>query len=266
MNRSSTPSPIERMGNALAFLLVFGILAFGGYFIYNIIFGEGDFISLGGADVVRPTEVVVVELPTLTPFAGGGNTVPPPSSPTALFQQPTAAPPTATNTPIPSNTPLPTSEPSPTVSPTSPIPPTPSEPSPTSFPTSTVPPTGTPLPPPTPVPQFLFRVGSVGPDYSRGCPGYYVFGYVRDSGGNPLPGLRIRVVSEFGYEIPPATTKTDPPGGYDVLISQQRSLWYVTVVDAANTPLSPAVEVLNTGNFVEGSEACWHQVDFVRVN
>lgn len=260
MNRS--PSPLESLGNALAFLLVFGILAFGGYFIYNIVFGEGDVISLGGTTTIRPTEEVAVSVPTLTPFVSGP--VPTASSPTPLFQQPTAAPPTATNTPIPTNTPLPTSEPSPTVSPTSPLPPTPSEPTPTSFPTSTVPPTEPPLPPPTAVPQFAFRVASVGPDYSRGCPGYYIFGYVRDSGGNPLPGLRVRVVSEFGYEIPPATTKTDPPGWYDVLISQQRSRWYVSVVDAGNAPLSPAVEVLNTGNFVEGSESCWHQVDFVR--
>ena len=65
MNRS--PSPVERLGNALAFLLVFSILGFGAYFIYNIIFGSGDVISLGGTNLVRPTEIVVVELPTLTP-------------------------------------------------------------------------------------------------------------------------------------------------------------------------------------------------------
>lgn len=265
MNRS--PSPLESLGNALAFLLVFSILGFGAYFIYNIIFGEGDVISLGGANVIRPTEEVVSLVPTLTPFVVG--TLAPPSSPTPLFQQPTAAPPTATVTPLPTDTPFPTSEPSPSVSATPVLPPTPDGPTPTSFPTSTVPPTDTPVPtapPPTAVPQFPFRVAAAGPDYSRGCTGFYVFGYVRDSGGSPLSGLRVRVVSEFGLEIPPATTKTDPPGWYDVLISQQRSRWYVSVVDAGNAPLSPAVEVLNTGNFVEGSEACWHQVDFVRVN
>lgn len=272
MNRSSTP--METLGNALAFLLIFGILGFGAYFVYSIIFGEGDLISLGGTNVVRPTEIVVVVPPTLTPFAGGG-TLAVPSSPTPLFQQPTAAPPTATATTPPTLTPLPTSEstpvlpPTPFVEPTSALPPTPIVTATPIEPSATPLPTETPLPtaiPPTAVPQFAFRPAAAGPDYSRGCSGFYIFGYVRDASGNPLPGLRVRVVSEFGLEIPPATTKTDPPGWYDVLISQNRSLWYVSVVDASNNALSPSVEVLNTGAFVDGSESCWHLVDFVRTS
>lgn len=265
MNRA--PSPLESLGNAIAFVLVLGILAFGAYFVYGIITGENDVLSLGGTIEMRPTEVVVVTLPTLTPFAG--TAIVTASSPTPLFQQPTAAPPTATITPRPTNTPLPTALPGTATTIASP---TSSQPSPTSFPTVTAPPTETPVPTPIPAtptsppPQFQFQIAGTGPDYSQGCGGYYIFGTVRDAAGNPLPGLRVRVVSEFGLEIPPATTKTDPPGGYDVLISQQRSLWYVQIVDPANTPLSPSVEVLNTGSFVDGSESCWHRVDFVRVN
>ena len=81
-----------------------------------------------------------------------------------------------------------------------------------------------------------------------------------------MPGYFVRAYNEYGHEIPPSTSKVDPPGAYDVPISGGQSLWYVLIVDAANNPLSPVIEIQNTGNFVEGSEGCWHQVDFVRVN
>jgi hypothetical protein len=89
---------------------------------------------------------------------------------------------------------------------------------------------------------------------------------VQDSAGNALSGVRVQAINEFELAIPAAVTKVDPPGGYDIPISSQAARWYVQVVDANNSPLSPTVEVTNTGNYVEGSEACWHQVDFVRVN
>jgi hypothetical protein len=113
---------------------------------------------------------------------------------------------------------------------------------------------------------FFFQATAAGPDYERGCEGHYVFGYVRDAAGNPLPGLRVRATNPFGLETSPATTQQEPRGWYAIAIPAERSFWYVQVVDAGNSPLSPPVEVLNTGNFVVGSEACWHQVDFARTD
>ncbi len=283
MNR--TPTVWERLGNLLAFGGVLAILMAGCYAVYGIAVGERTPFSLGGAEEVRPTVELVVAPPTLTPLGGVAVAE---STATLLFQPPTPAPPTETLVPVLEAT-LPisaTAEPPPDTPTVAPLPPSATlVPTPTSFPTSTsVPPTATvvptstplptiPPPPPTitpiPVtatPAFLFRVAAAGPDYSRGCTGPYIFGYLRDAVGNPLPGLRVRATNQFGAELPPSTSKTEPPGWYDIVISAERAVWYVQVVDAANDPLSPIVEVLNTGNFVQGSEACWHQVDFTRNN
>jgi hypothetical protein len=78
--------------------------------------------------------------------------------------------------------------------------------------------------------------------------------------------MRVRAYNQAGYELAPATTKSDPPGWYDIPISAEPTTWYVQVVDAGNAPLSPSVSVVHTGNYVPGSEACWHQVDFTRSN
>lgn len=251
MNRS--PSFFDRAGTILAFTLVLVILAFGASSMVNILRGDWTLISFGGSEEVRPTAVLVLRQPTLTPF--DGIVVPPTATEMPQF------PPLAEESSTPSTpTPEPTLAPSATVTLTPTLTAT-ETPIPTETPLPTETPTETPIPP-TATPSFLFRPTFVAPAYSRGCDGFYIFGYVRDGAGNPLPGLRIRVVSEFGTEIPPATSKVDPPGWYDVLISPQRALWYVQIVDASNAPLSPTVEILNTGAFVDGREACWHQVDF----
>lgn len=273
MNRA--PSCLERLGNALAFGLVLVIIVAGGVAVYRTVQPDQSLLSFGGSEQVRPTAIVLAaQQPTLTPFEGM-RTEPTPS-PTTSPDASTPVPPT--ETPTVEATASPTSTETPTATPTETATPSPSptatftaipsatatpEPSATPFPTET------PLPttvPPTAIPAFLFRVAAAGPDYGRGCEGYYLFGYVRDAAGNPLPGLRIRATNQYGFEAAPATTKQEPRGGYDIPISAERAFWYVQVVDAANDPLSPPVEVLNTGNFVAGSEGCWHQVDFVRVN
>ena len=263
MNRA--PSCLERLGNALAFGLILAIIALGGYAIYRIIQPDQSLLSFGGSEEVRSTPVTIAHQPTLTPFEG--MSIEPVHSPITATQGP-PVPPTATPESTASPTPTETSTPTETPTPTLTASPIPSE-TPTPEPTATPLPTETPLPspvPPTPTPAYLFFASAAGPDYERGCADYHIFGYVRDAAGNPLPELRVRAYNEYGYESAPATTQQEPPGWYDILIAAERARWYVQVVDAGNYALSPPVEVLNTGNFVAGSEACWHQVDFARAN
>lgn len=113
-------------------------------------------------------------------------------------------------------------------------------------------------------PPVSFQGTFIGPDFSQGCPGYYIMGYVYDQNGNPLPGIQVRVYNEF-QQITPATTKEEPVGWYDIVISEVEATWFVEVIDSNGTPLSAPVEVYNTGNYVEGSEGCRHRVDFKRV-
>lgn len=257
----------------LAFGLVLAILVVGAYALYSTLWQKQTILSLWGTEEVRPTVPVVYRPPTLTVPADGIAVV---STGTPRFDQPTPAPPTQTLAPQISD--IATIGTGPERQPTASatynaiatvaamitlVPPT--------IPPPTIPPpppTATPFPTPIPVtatPSYLFYASAAGPDYSRGCNGFYVFGYLRDQSGTPLPGLRLQVWSQYAA-IPPVTTKVDPPGQYDAPISQDPMMWYVQVVDAGGAPLSPAVEVYNSGHFVDGSEACWHQVDFTRGN
>lgn len=232
----------EGRGTALAFFLILLVTCAGTYWAIQTVRTGGTLLSFGGAELISPTPAEV--LPTFTPFIELA------PSPTPLVPQ----------TPVPV-TPSPTPQP-----PIQPFIPTPAPVSPTPTP-SPVPtrPTAPPTPIPTPTPSFPFIVLRQGPDFSQGCNGHYIFGYIYDQNGNPLPGVRVHVFDYYGNDVPPATSKVDPPGWYDVLISGQRNLWVVEVVDEAGNQLSPRVEVLNTGNYVEGKEACWHRVDFKRV-
>ena len=120
--------------------------------------------------------------------------------------------------------------------------------------------------PPTVTPSFPFRPAFVGPDFSQGCPGFYVFGYIRDQNGNLLSGVKVRAINEYQNDIPVAISKEEPLGWYDIVISENEAYWQVQVVDANNNPLSDIVTVFNSGNYVEGSDACRHQVDFEQVS
>jgi hypothetical protein len=119
--------------------------------------------------------------------------------------------------------------------------------------------------PSTPTPAFDYRISLTTSDYSRGCQqGFYIFGYIRDSAGNPIAGELVQATNEYGHRIPAAASKADPPGWYDIVISADRSHWFVQMVDEGGNILSTTAQILNTGRFVDGSEACWHQVDFVK--
>ncbi|MGB0386740.1 MAG: protein kinase domain-containing protein [Ardenticatenaceae bacterium] len=146
------------------------------------------------------------------------------------------------------------------------------------FPEQNAPPTAPPAPTdvatsaegaPTEItvpPTYPFRGTFVGPDFSQGCAGFYVLGYVRDQDGNLLSGVRIRVVNQQEANTEITASREEPLGWYDVPISEKEAYWDVQVVDADNNPLSEIVTIKNSGNYVEGSEACRHQVDFEQVN
>ncbi|MBA3534139.1 MAG: hypothetical protein H0T73_19635, partial [Ardenticatenales bacterium] len=88
---------MERIGNALAFGLVLTIAAVAIYAIYGILTGNLDIFSFGGSEEVRPTPIVVVRQPTLTPFEG--IIFEPSPTPTWALQQPTPMAPTETTEP-----------------------------------------------------------------------------------------------------------------------------------------------------------------------
>ncbi len=118
----------------------------------------------------------------------------------------------------------------------------------------------------TPSPAgFSFVVsGTPAADFSRGCSGHYIFGEVRNAAGEGLPGVQIRAVDQWGNVF--TNTSKDPPdqGKYDIPINALATTYQVAVVGEGNTQLSAAVTVTDTGRFVNGSEGCWHRVDWVK--
>lgn len=241
---------MESRGTAAAFFLILAIVCGGGYWAYQAVRGGGSLVSFGGAEVVRPTAIVVATgLPTVTPLAALATETPVFVPPTPALATP--VPPTVT---APPPVAVATQPPAPATTPTSEFPPgvTPSA-------------TPTETPEPTATPAFPFQLALHRPDFERGCNGHYIFGYIRDGAGNLLPGVLVHVWDQYGNDLGVAASKDAPDlGYYNFPISPVRDTWSVQVVDAGRSPLSPAVEVLNTGGFVVGQEACWHQVDWVR--
>ncbi|HBY98352.1 MAG: hypothetical protein M5U01_13565 [Ardenticatenaceae bacterium] len=239
-------------GTALAFLLILVIVCGGAYWAYQAVQGGGSLVSFGGTEVLRPTAIVVATgLPTVTPLAAIPSETPrfvpptpallPPMSPTATPLPPIAV---ATQPPAPTAVALSTPTAPPDVTPT-------------------VPPTETAVP--TATPAFPFQLALQRPDFDRGCNGHYIYGYIRDSAGNLLPGVLVHVWDQYGNDLGVASSKEAPDlGYYNFPISPVRDTWTVQIVDPSGAALSPPVQVLNTGGFVVGQEACWHQVDWVR--
>ncbi|HYO24595.1 MAG TPA: hypothetical protein VEQ85_06555 [Lacipirellulaceae bacterium] len=294
---------VESRGTAVVFFLVLGIVCTGAYWAYDALRGGGQLLSFGGTEEIHPVlsaTPTATESPTVTPLPASAIptprfdpptpaiVTPEPPTPTSLppigvaTQPPlptlppdsTAAPsatPTPTFTPEPTRTPTPSASPTPSPSPTptrtltpsaTPTPSTTPTPSATPLPTAT--PTPTPIPP-SPTPVFPFQLAQQRPDFERGCSGHYIFGYVRDAAGTPLAGVLIHAYDQYGNDLGFVATKEAPDlGYYNFPISSARDVWTVEVVSAGGAPLSPPVQVLNTGAFIPGQEACWHQVDWVR--
>lgn len=118
--------------------------------------------------------------------------------------------------------------------------------------------TGTPEPTPTPIPAFPYVLAR-GVRYSNGdCPGTYALGTVTDRSGNPLPGVRLSLVDEYGNAAT-AVTKPGPgdTGRYDFPMGGPPRRFYLTVVDEAGRALGPRVEILHDLPPQEGNGCRW---------
>lgn len=116
----------------------------------------------------------------------------------------------------------------------------------------------TPEPSATPNPAFQFELARP-VRYSNGdCPGTYAMGIVTDGAGNPLTGVRLHLVDEFGNEST-AETKPGPSdaGRYDFPMGGPARHFYITIVDQAGKPLSPSVEILHDLPPQEGQNCRW---------
>jgi hypothetical protein len=115
----------------------------------------------------------------------------------------------------------------------------------------------TPFPSVTPVGAFPFAPRAV--RYTSGdCPGTYALGVVADRAGNPLPGVRLSLVDEFGNAAT-AVTKPGPgdTGRYDFPMGGPARKFYMTVVDEGGRALSPRVEILHDLPPQEGKSCRW---------
>ena len=173
-----------------------GILVFLNGFIFTILFMLVKEIYLAP----RPVERAI---PTATSTATFAPSVTPTYTPTPILT------PTPTNTRVvPPTTPTP----KPTRTPT-PLPPTPASP-----PTPILPPaTPTPIPTPTPTlppatPTPAYQSAAQEPRYSNSCQRTQVTGIVRDTGGNPVPGVTIRSWLSGNFYMDKTTTAG---GGYE---------------------------------------------------
>ncbi len=123
-------------------------------------------------------------------------------------------------------------------------------------------PTETPSPSPTPTRSAYLFVPATAPVgvEERGCFVGAVFGYVRDEGGQPLPGVQLRVYDPWNHNFPTITKQPPDTGYYDVILGTGAATYYVVVVDSLGNQISPVVEVRHP----EGAKTCWYQVDFRR--
>ena len=110
----------------------------------------------------------------------------------------------------------------------------------------------------TPNPAFQFVLAhSV--RYSNGdCPGTYALGTVTDRADNPLAGVRLYLVDEYGNEAT-AVTKPGPgdTGRYDFPMGGPARHFYMSVVDETGRALSAAVEILHDLPPQEGQNCRW---------
>lgn len=226
----------------------------------------------------QSTKPITPTPPASTELAATPSKTAQPATSTLLVPTETAVP--STNTAlaaVQTMTPEPTSIPA-TVTP---IPPT----------ITSVPPTITPIPPTiTPIrptmtlvpatvtlaaPTFVaeaatepfthpYKVTLTGINQEWAClSSHQIFGFIQDQSGNPLANVLLKVQNE--REFIKRYAITDSAGRYQVDILPVSERWYIQVTDDRHDTLSPPIEVVNQGHFIEG-HACWHQVNFSRVH
>lgn len=125
-------------------------------------------------------------------------------------------------------------------------------------------PTDTPLPqvrPPTPIPApaYQFRLaGPPAPDpaYAICC---YLFGTVRDAGGNGLEGVRIQAFNEWNTLAPALSKGGGEAGQYNIPIGSDLVNWYVMVLDGAGNQISSQVQIQFDPNAANGYRLDWQR-------
>lgn len=125
------------------------------------------------------------------------------------------------------------------------------------------PPTPTSGPSPTPTyPDSIQYLpdGDVTPDRDRGCLGGSIYGTIRDIRGNPVEGVRVKVYNEYvtDYSAPSKPVSAPDAGFYDFIVNPNSQPWTVVVVDGANNPISPEVNVTRPG----GEDVCYFEVNW----
>lgn len=116
----------------------------------------------------------------------------------------------------------------------------------------------TPEPSATPIPAYPYALAHA-VRYSNGdCPGAYALGTVTDRNGNPLPGVRLSLIDEYGNRES-AVTKPGPAdtGRYDFPMGGPPRRFFMSVVDEAGRPLSPEVEILHDLAPQQGKGCRW---------
>ena len=110
----------------------------------------------------------------------------------------------------------------------------------------------------TPVPNYPFVLARPVRYSSNDCPGTYALGLVTDRSGSPMAGVRLKLVDEFGNPAV-AVTKPGPgdTGRYDFPMGGPGRKFYMTVIDEAERPLSPEVEILHDLAPYEGQNCRW---------
>ncbi len=218
---------------SVAAFLILAVLATGIYLAiqkYHQVNAAASAIALPDVDTVEDL---------VNSLLGGGSTpAPPPPTPSgAAKHQTTPTPPPAT--------------PSPTV--THQAPRTAATPPATEEPTPTLAPPPTPVAPPTPTPAATAAVTRRFPFALQGpvrhdneCPGQYIMGVVRDTRGNPLAGVTVRMEDEYGNSATQVSKSTPGEvGRYDFVLTGVPRRIYVWIVDEGGNPISPRVEILH---------------------
>jgi hypothetical protein len=110
----------------------------------------------------------------------------------------------------------------------------------------------------TPFPTYPFVLAHAVRYSNNDCPGTYALGTVTDRNGNPLPGIRLTLVDEYGNKESAVTKPgAGDTGRYDFPMGGPPRRFFMHIVDEAGRPLSQEVEILHNLPPQEGKSCRW---------
>lgn len=234
---------MRRRGYIILFIFVLLLACIGGILAGRFLLQQAgqDFAPRTGWTPPLPSPTLVA-LPAVTETSAPGTTAPSAPRPTAtvlVVPTPTGVPPVPA-TPVPIGGQAPEEAATETPSPT---------------------------PPPSPTPAFPYTLARPVRASTGDCPGMpglvYVLGQVTDRAGSPLAEVRLKLVDEYG-NVAFAVSKASQAdlGRYDFPVTGPARRLYLSVVDAAERPLSAEVEIRY--GLAPTAEATCHWVDWRR--